>query len=175
MDGFCIAQVPVVAPNTRLVAALPILRVVAVVSKRFCVVVFPTSVPPRIVVVVPEVAPMVMAVATPPRFSVVAFVLKRVAVPVAVVVMSAPLTARSPVTTVLALFMVVVPVAAPIETEVAAPPTLSVVATVFIRFTVELLVPRVAPIFTVPSNVKVLVESLNERMEEPRSVFDVVS
>ena len=44
--------------------------------------------------------------------------------------MSPPLTAKSPVTTVLALLIVAVPVAAPIDTVVAAPNKLPVVAAV---------------------------------------------
>jgi len=47
-------------------------------------------------VVVPEPAPMLTVVAAPPMFRVVALVLNNVAVPVPVVVISEPLTARSP-------------------------------------------------------------------------------
>ncbi len=48
------------------------------------------------VVAVVEPGPMVSAVAAPPMFNVVALVLNSVAVPVAVVVISAPTTSRSP-------------------------------------------------------------------------------
>ena len=58
-------------------------------------VVLPTYKEEFLTVIVPEVAPIVNEVAAPPIFNVVAVALKRVAV-VVVVVISPPLTARSP-------------------------------------------------------------------------------
>jgi len=58
-------------------------------------VISPVAVKALLTVVVPVEAPMLTAVASPPMFTVVAFVLNRVAIPVEVVVISAPLTAKS--------------------------------------------------------------------------------
>ena len=55
---------------------------------------------------------------------------------VALIVVVVPFTVKSPVITVLALLSVNVPVAAPIETVVAAPPILRVVAVVFNKLNV---------------------------------------
>ena len=93
-----------------------------------------------LIVVVPVAAPIETVVPAPAIFTVVAFVLNNVAVPVAVVVISAPFTAKSPVTTVLALRIVVVPVTAPIVIAVPAPNKLPVVAVVLIRLNVVWLV-----------------------------------
>ena len=65
---------------------------------------------------------------------------------VAVVVTSPPLTARSPVTAVLALLIVVVPVAAPILIAVPAPNKLPVVTVVFNKLNVVAVVVTSPPL-----------------------------
>ena len=89
--------------------------------------------------------PILTVVAAPKALTVVALVLNTVAVPVVVVVISAPLTAKSPVTTVLALRIVVVPVTAPIVTSVPAPAKLTVVAVVLAKLNVEVLTIKSPP------------------------------
>jgi hypothetical protein len=98
------------------------------------------------IVSVPVAAPTAIVVAAPNAFTVVALVLKTVAVPVAVVVISAPLTARSPVTTVLALLIVAVPVAAPILTVVPAPAKFTVVAVALTKLNVVAVVVMSPPL-----------------------------
>ncbi len=80
-----------------------------------------------------DAPPMLNVVAAPPMLRVVAVELNSVA-EAELVVMSPPFTARSPVTTVLALLIVAVPVAAPMDSVVAAPPRFTVVAVVLKRF-----------------------------------------
>ena len=62
------------------------------------------------------------------------------------VVISAPLTARSPVTTVLALLIVAVPVAAPILTVVPAPAKFTVVAVALTKLNVVAVVVMSPPL-----------------------------
>jgi hypothetical protein len=69
--------VPVEEPMDRVVAAPPILSVVATVLKRFCVVLEPTTVPGRTVTVALVADPRVNAVAAPNAFTVVAVVLNK--------------------------------------------------------------------------------------------------
>lgn len=79
-----------------------------------------------------EACPMVHAVVAAPHiFTVVAVALATLHVVVAPQVMSPPTTLRSPVSDVVALAMVVVPVDAPMVNVVAAPPSATVVAVTF--------------------------------------------
>jgi len=117
----------------------------------------PVEVSALFTVVVPVDAPSETVVAAPPTFRVVALVLKREAVPTKVVVMSAPFTAKSPVI-VAELFTVVVPLDAPSETIVAAPPIFKVVALVLKRLPVVAEVvsdPPLAATFPLLSTTKV--------------------
>ena len=84
-------------PIVEVVAAPAKFTVVAVVLKTFWVVALPTNVPPRMVVVVPELAPIVILVQARPKFIAVVLLSNMAAVPVDVVVMLPPFTARSPV------------------------------------------------------------------------------
>ena len=117
-------------------ATLPIVMFLSSTNKScvLIVVVVPLTVKLPGIVTVPDALPILIVVAAPPMFNVVAFVLNTVAVPTAVVVISAPLTARSPETVKLSatksLLTVVVPVLAPILTVVPAPPMFTVVAVV---------------------------------------------
>jgi hypothetical protein len=88
-----------------LIAAAPLLAVNA-----------PPTVSAFRTVVVPVVAPKLTVVAACPMLSVVALALNKVAVPVDVVVMSAPFTARSPVIVVLPVIAAVPPTAKSVPT-----------------------------------------------------------
>jgi len=134
--------VPDVAPRFNEVAAPPTFNVVAVVFKRLTVDCVDRISPPLTcrspdntvfalrIVVLPVVAPIVNVVAAPPKFNVVVVSLARFNDAV-VPTMSPPEINKSPVITVPALRIVVLPVVAPISNEVAAPPKPSVVAVVF--------------------------------------------
>ena len=81
-----------------------------------------------LIVVVPVVEPIPIVVAAPAKLTVVAVAFTKLKVPAVVVVMSPPLTAKSPSRTTLAFLIVAVPLAAPILRVEAAPAKLTVVA-----------------------------------------------
>ena len=156
-----IVAVPVVAPNNSDVAAPPTLNVVAVLLatvKALDVVKisppFTNNSPVNTVFaeridVLPAVEPM-FTLAEPPssKFVVVVFAKFNDAVPT----MSPPETVKSPTITVEAFLIVAVPVVAPNSNDVAAPPTLNVVAVVFAILRV-VAVDRISPPFTCKSPV----------------------
>jgi len=84
-------------------------------------------------IVVLPVAEPIFTLAAPPSSRVVAVVFAKLNVDW-VDRISPPLTNKSPAITVFALLIVVLPVAAPIDTVVAAPPTFNVVAVVLNKF-----------------------------------------
>ena len=96
-------------------------------------------------IVVPVAAPKFNAVAAPKAFTVV-LVAARILTVTALEVMSPPLTARSPVTTVLALRIVVVPVVEPIVTAVPAPAKFTVAALALIKLNVAAVVVKSPPL-----------------------------
>ena len=143
----------------------------------------PVIVRPLFTVVVPEEAPRESVVAALPIERLVTPELNIVPVAVVVVIsaLDAPFTARSPVTTVL-LLIVVVPVDAPNETAVAAPPILRVVAFALNMLAVAFVVVISPPLTAmlppyvvrpVPRNVNVgfVVVFPNETFSEPSVVL----
>jgi len=146
VKSLAMVVVPVVAPMLSVVAAPPMFKVVAVALTRLKVVAVVVRSPPLtakspeitvlalLMVVVPVLAPMLSVVAAPPRLRVVTVDWRRLN-DVAEEVMSPPLTPKSPVT-VAELLIVVVPVEAPREIVVAAPPIFRVVAVALIRLKV---------------------------------------
>ena len=97
------------------------------------------------VVAAPAPVPRLNVVTAPPILRVVAVAFNKLNV-VALVVKSPPLTARSPVTTVLALLIVVVPVAAPIDIAVPAPAKFTEVALVLTKLNVAAVVNKSPPL-----------------------------
>ena len=156
---------PLAAPITTDVPAPAKFTVVALVLARLKVVVDTVKSPPSILtspstsrlfltLVVPVAAPILTAVPAPAKFTVVAVVFNKLNV-TTLVVMSPPLTARSPDIAVLALLIVVVPVAAPILTVVPAPNKLPVVA-VALNTVAVVEVVVISPPLTAKSPVKVV-------------------
>ena len=130
-------------PNPPAILTAPVIVLLAAVVSE--TVITPVTVKSSLTVVVLIALPMLITLAAPPIFTVVALVLTRLNVPVELVVISAPLTARSPSSVTVAFLIFRSPVVAPMLISVPAPNALIIVALLLIRLNAPVTLVVISP------------------------------